>query len=86
MKKAALSKAAFLMVAPPGLEPGKTVPKTGVLPLHHGAIAHRPGKDRQGEVTLSGISTSSYMVEKAIGIAESVSGVSGVQNKLTVAE
>ena len=41
---------------------------------------------RQGEVTLSGISTSSYMVEKAIGIAESVSGVSGVQNKLTVAE
>ena len=41
---------------------------------------------RQGEVTLSGISTSSYAVEKAIGIAESVSGVSGVQNKLTVAE
>ena len=41
---------------------------------------------RQGEVTLSGISTSSYAVEKAIGIAESVSGVSGVQNKLTIAE
>ena len=41
---------------------------------------------RQGEVTLSGISTSSYAVDKAIGIAESVSGVSGVQNKLTVAE
>ena len=41
---------------------------------------------RQGEVTLSGISTSPYAVEKAIGIAESVSGVSGVQNKLTVAE
>ena len=41
---------------------------------------------RQGKVTLSGISTSSYAVEKAIGIAESVSGVSGVQNKLTIAE
>ncbi len=25
-------------VTPPGLEPRLTVPKTGVLPLHHGAI------------------------------------------------
>ena len=41
---------------------------------------------RQGEVTLSGISTSSYAVEKAIGIAKSVSGVSRVQNNLTIAE
>lgn len=26
------------IVTPPGLEPELTVPKTGVLPLHHGAI------------------------------------------------
>lgn len=51
MKKAALKKAAFSLVAPPGLEPGKTVPKTGVLPLHHGAIALRRCEDKQGEVT-----------------------------------
>ena len=25
-------------VTPPGFEPELTVPKTGVLPLHHGAI------------------------------------------------
>ncbi len=25
------------MVDPPGLEPGMTAPKTGVLPLHHGS-------------------------------------------------
>ena len=49
-EKSRQGRAAFL-VAPPGLEPGKTVPKTGVLPLHHGAIALRPGKDKQGEVT-----------------------------------
>ena len=41
---------------------------------------------RQGVVTLSGISTSSYAVDKAIGIAETVNGVKGVQNKLTIAE
>jgi len=41
---------------------------------------------RQGIVTLSGISTSSYAVDKAISIAGSVSGVTGVQNKLTIAE
>ena len=41
---------------------------------------------RQGVVTLSGISTSSYAVDKAIGIAETVNGVKGVQNKLTIAD
>ena len=41
---------------------------------------------RQGVVTLSGISTSSYAVDKAIGIAETVNGVKGVENKLTIAE
>lgn len=36
--------------APPGLEPGKPVPKTGVLPLHHEAIcehiAYSPGGEQ----------------------------------------
>ena len=41
---------------------------------------------RQGIVTLSGTSTSSYAVDKAISVAGSVSGVTGVQNKLTIAE
>ena len=41
---------------------------------------------RQGVVTLSGISTSSYAVDKAIGIAGTVNGVKGVQHNLTIAE
>ena len=49
-EKSRQGRAAFL-VAPPGLEPGKTVPKTGVLPLHHGAFALRRSEDKQGEVT-----------------------------------
>ena len=28
-----------MIVAPPGLEPGISEPKSGVLPLHHGAKA-----------------------------------------------
>ena len=29
----------LVFVAPPGLEPGISEPKSGVLPLHHGAKA-----------------------------------------------
>ena len=48
-KKATSHKVAFLhiAVAPPGLEPGKTVPKTGVLPLHHGAFRQTRSEDNQ---------------------------------------
>ena len=36
------------MVAPPGLEPEMSVPKTDVLPLHHGAKSM--GKDNKVKV------------------------------------
>ena len=40
MHKKNPSKKGFkVFVAPPGLEPGISEPKSGVLPLHHGAKA-----------------------------------------------
>ena len=37
------------MATPPGLEPGQTVPKTVVLPLHHGVIIAEKCQNRNAE-------------------------------------
>ncbi len=37
-QKAVRFRTAFLVVDPPGFEPGQAEPKSAVLPLHHGSI------------------------------------------------
>ena len=51
----------FLYVPRPGLEPGITAPKTGVLPLHHRGIASalEPESERKDKKDLSKLKQSS---------------------------